>query len=150
MRWSAEISDVARATIEAAAALSMPAETGGILIGWTGDTVVHIDCALEVSTPRRGRSSYTRNRDNANAALEAELADEPDDSPLGYVGEWHSHPAHVAASPIDLASMQRIAAEARTPVALIVAMNTGRTWALDTRVFRSRRGGPFQRRRRQR
>lgn len=137
-RWVVEVSDAARAAIGEAAQLALPIETGGLLIGWTGDETLHVDCAVEVPGADCGRSTYTRSYTSAVAALDAVLADEPFDSPRGYIGEWHSHPAYAAASPIDLHTMRGIAVEVRGPVALIVAMNTSTGWSLDSRVVRAR------------
>jgi proteasome lid subunit RPN8/RPN11 len=137
-RWVVEVSDAARASIAAAAETALPNETGGLLIGWTGDEIIRVDRAVEVPGADAGRSTYTRSYPAAVAALDAALIDEPPDSPRGYVGEWHSHPAHIAASPIDLHTMHGIAAAVRGPVALVVAMNTNDGWSLDSRVVRSR------------
>src|SRR4029450_870181 len=71
-----------------------PNETGGLLLGWWEGTAVVVAHAVEVPDPDATSSRWTRHEDTAQAALDAALPD-PSHPWLGYVGDWHSHPAPV-------------------------------------------------------
>lgn len=135
-RWSAELAERARRDIESEAASGLPHEIGGLLIGWVGRGVVYVDQALTIPPAATAPAGYVRVRERAADELLTALADEPADSPRGYVGEWHSHPANVGPSGTDIRSMRSIAAESTTPVVLIVARySRDGTWRMDSRVF---------------
>src|SRR4029450_6291089 len=77
-----------------------PNETGGLLLGWWEGTAVVVAHAVEVPDPDATSSRWTRHEDTAQAALDAALPD-PSHPWLGYVGDWHSHPAPVDCSTTD-------------------------------------------------
>lgn len=65
----------------------------------------------------------------ARAALEAARADA---SPyVGYVGDWHSHPANVAASSRDIKQLREDSRDYNEALALVVVRHNG---SLDTRL----------------
>ena len=112
----------AAGTIRDAAWAAMPRETGGILIGWRGGPsrlAVSVYAALVVQDPSAAHTTYELNRDRAQAALDAYLVGQLDHK-LGYIGEWHSHPAAQPPSPQDLRSLLASARRAAGPVALVV------------------------------
>jgi integrative and conjugative element protein (TIGR02256 family) len=124
----------AAASIHNASWAAMPRETGGILIGWRGGTTrltVTVLTGLVVSDPAAAHTTYELNRDRAQAALDAFVARRHDPN-LGYVGEWHSHPAPQPPSSQDLRSLRASARLAPGPIALVVAALTpalmGLTW----------------------
>mgnify|MGYP001385160856 CR=1 FL=1 len=136
-KWAAEVAEPARREIESEANRTLPHEIGGLLIGWVGHGVVHIDQALTIPPAATAPAGYVRVRERAAVELTAALADEPADSPRGYVGEWHSHPANVGPSGTDIRSMRSIAADSATPIVLVVARySADGAWLLDSRVFR--------------
>jgi proteasome lid subunit RPN8/RPN11 len=121
-------------TIRNAAWAAIPRETGGILIGWRGGTsrlTVSVHTALVVEDPAAAHTTYELNRDRAQIALDTYIAGQ-NDCNLGYVGEWHSHPAPQPPSPQDLRSLRASARLASGPVALVVPAleptNDGLTW----------------------
>lgn len=117
-----KLSAEAAQAMRAAACDARPRETGGILIGWRGGTTplaITVCAALVVDDPTAGHATYLLDRDRAQAALDAYLTDHPDPD-LGYVGEWHSHPAPQPPSPQDLRSLRASARLAPAPVALVV------------------------------
>jgi integrative and conjugative element protein (TIGR02256 family) len=107
-----------------------PKETGGLLLGWWEDTTVVVGHAVEVPDPDATRSTWTRHEDAAQATLEAALRDLGHPW-LGYVGDWHSHPAMLDASSTDELSLRRASSQYAKPLALLVHQPDGR---LDVRV----------------
>jgi integrative and conjugative element protein (TIGR02256 family) len=128
------LSAEATETIRKAAWAAIPRETGGILIGWRGGTsrlTVCVHTALVVEDQAAAHTTYELNRDRAQTALDAHIASQQDHN-LGYVGEWHSHPAPQPPSPQDLRSLRASARLASGPVALVVPAvapaHKGLTW----------------------
>ena len=80
---------------------SLPRETGGILLGYWTSRYVHVAAVLEVPDLNAGATSYTMREIRAQEVLEAALADAPAASPIGYVGDWHSHPGQLPPSRTD-------------------------------------------------
>lgn len=125
--------DAAR-TIRDACWAALPRETGGILVGWRGGASrlsVTAMTAVVVVDPVAGRTAYELDRERAQRALDVSIAHGLD-SRLGYVGEWHSHPAPQPPSSQDLHSLSDSARLASGPVALVVAALSppvcGLTW----------------------
>lgn len=112
-----------------------PHETGGILIGWHEGTNIVVDHFLLVPDLAATNGDYWRRHGQASNSL-IEFLDGANDSRLGYVGEWHSHPRPSAASATDICSITAIVKEARSPVALIVLMlaHDGVAVTADSRV----------------
>lgn len=113
------------ASLRKLAAKAHPLETGGLLLGWwEGNALAIVDC-VEVPDPHAGRSSWLRREKVAQQALSRVLADR-DDPHLGYVGDWHSHPADVGASRPDLRELRRVSRQYERQVALAVVRYGGR------------------------
>lgn len=112
--------DDARETIASETSQHLPRETGGILLGYHEDGTVVVTHALAVSGTESSSDRYIRDDVLANAALGAFLAQRTADDPVGYVGEWHSHPAPCGPSSIDDASLRAIAKVSDRPIALLV------------------------------
>lgn len=98
----------------------LPHETGGILLGWQEESHIHIDRFLEVLHSNPETMTYERNHGAAQAALKAALVDLPGGSLLGYVGEWHTHPAPERPSRQDRKEIKAIGRRRAQPVALVV------------------------------
>jgi integrative and conjugative element protein (TIGR02256 family) len=105
--------------IGAAAAAAYPQETGGLLLGWWDDGRVVVRHAVEVPDPDATTNSWSRDEPRAQAALDAALA-EQDHPWLGYVGDWHSHPAPCGASWQDVASIKRASRQYNQPLVVLV------------------------------
>lgn len=113
------LSDRARANGSRLARESMPFETGGILVGWLwGETVVIAD-VIAVTDAGAGRRDYIRSHSLAQHALN-DYRGSSTDKNIGYVGEWHSHPAPLPPSQIDYRSIEELAQQTSHPVALVV------------------------------
>ena len=104
------------ATTDGLAAL--PQETGGILLGFRTLDLVVVTRALTVPDPRSSRHTYRRHRRRAQAQMAAAGINETPG--IGYVGEWHTHPADCPPSRIDIRALTATARLTTAPVALIV------------------------------
>jgi len=105
-------------------------ETGGVLLGWRHDTGVYVSDILVVPDSRAKHTFYRRRHKPATRLLGAALADLPDGSPIGYVGEWHTHPAPTGPSWIDRREIRRISKRTKEAIGLLVcAYDAGsRSW----------------------
>lgn len=103
------------------AAVDPMRETGGILLGWRHPGGIHVEQALEVPDRQAGHTWYRRRHAPAEAALAAALGQVPEESDLGYVGEWHTHPAPAGPSFCDRRELRRISGRTTHEVALLVA-----------------------------
>lgn len=142
------ISPQARDALKLAARASAEQEYGGILIGYRDRDGIRIDDIIEVPDATAARTRYSRREAPARRALTTYLDRPGLDQALGYVGEWHTHPAPVAPSSTDHHAMRIIARRNREPVALIVAalQADGRDvhlYALISNSARSRMFGKF-------
>ncbi|WP_127817670.1 SAVED domain-containing protein [Microbacterium sp. CPCC 204701] len=110
----------AHETIASETAKRLPFETGGILLGYREIDNVVITHALVVDGGGATKDRYVRDDIRANERLAEFLSDRAEDDPIGYVGEWHSHPAPSGPSTIDRNAMRAAAKAADGPVALLV------------------------------
>lgn len=110
----------ARETIASETAKHLPRETGGILLGYQENGTLVVTHALVVDGQGATTDRYVRDDVRANALLTEFLAQRADDDPTGYIGEWHSHPAPSAPSPIDHAALRATAKISTGPIALLV------------------------------
>lgn len=130
-----QVHDDAQATIAAAAVAAEPFETGGILLGWWNEGAVVVRYAVEVHDPAATSSGWTRNEHQSQAALASAL--ELHQHPwLGYVGDWHTHPAPCGPSGQDERSIRRASRSYATALLLLVRRSDGH---LDARAARAGR-----------
>lgn len=126
------IAEKAQSTMMIAAARAHPVETGGILVGVHVDGQPWVTGAMEIVTADRGRSHF---RIPAGATQPAVLRARAFDQRLGYLGDWHSHPADVGPSRTDMASLGVISM--RHPLqpnpTQIVVRRTDHGYVLDAR-----------------
>lgn len=97
-----------------------PDETGGILLGVAVAGNPWITRAVELTSDERGQHHYRLPAGMTRTAVRAGRRDDPR---LGYLGEWHSHPADVGPSAVDRRTMKRLARRTRfepSPVLLVV------------------------------
>lgn len=118
---TADLRRSAAATMHNAAERASPHETGGLLLGWwDGETIV-IDDSVEVIDKMATGNSWTRHEKDAQSTLNT-VIDRRGNPNLGYIGDWHSHPAPVGASSRDLKSLTRASAQYENPLALVVRL----------------------------
>lgn len=100
---------------------NLPREIGGILIGWREERTVVVHDLLLIADESSAGNQYDRRHQPADILLRKYLT-HAKDARLGYVGEWHSHPAPHPPSATDLRVIRAIARDLHSPVALIVLM----------------------------
>lgn len=115
------ISPQARDALKVAARASSEQEHGGILIGYRDTDGITIDDIIEVTDTTATRTRYLRRESPARQALAAYLDRPGLEQTLGYVGEWHTHPAPAPPSFTDRQAMRTMTRRNRETVALIVA-----------------------------
>lgn len=130
------ITEAAQAELLEAAERADPRETGGVLVGVLADgRHPWITNAVEIPSSRSTTSFYEV---PAGARRKAVERLRRRDRRLGYLGEWHVHPADVPASSIDSSSLSRLAADpgagCNRPV-LLIARRTLTGYTLDASQF---------------
>jgi hypothetical protein len=138
------ISEYAIAIIKEAASGAHPKETGGILLGVYVNDRPWVTNSVQIEAAETSHNFY-RLPSGARPRVVDELR--KIDSRLGYLGEWHSHPAHVGPSLKDKLSMASIGLQSRpacpNPL-LIVAMRDETGYSLDIREWCGWRLTPLQ------
>ncbi|GAA0305402.1 Mov34/MPN/PAD-1 family protein [Kineococcus aurantiacus] len=107
-----------------AGAAALPMETGGILLGFRTPDLVVVTRTVTVPDPRSNSRSYLRRREPAQALLNAAPMPAQDLQVVGYVGEWHTHPADSPPSRTDIQALGDTARLLDAPAALIVLTYT--------------------------
>jgi integrative and conjugative element protein (TIGR02256 family) len=97
---------------------ALPTETGGILLGFRTPELIVVTRTLTVPDPGSSRNGYLRHHRRAQARLAVGRGAAP--PVIGYVGEWHTHPADIGPSRTDLHALGALARLSEGPVALIV------------------------------
>lgn len=95
-------------------------ESGGILLGCRHRDGIYVSQFIEVPDPQANATSYLRLHQSASEALKAALKSLPQQSSLGYVGEWHSHTAPVGPSSTDRRQLRRISRRVADEIAFVV------------------------------
>ncbi|WP_029603122.1 SAVED domain-containing protein [Kocuria rhizophila] len=117
---SIDVRAEAHEAIASETAKHLPLESGGILLGYREGSSVVITHALAIESREATTHRYVRDDVRANTRLEKFLAPRAADDPIGYVGEWHSHPVPSAPSSIDVAAIRAAAKVGDGPLALLV------------------------------
>lgn len=110
----------AHEAIAAETAKQLPLETGGILLGYREDANIIITHALVVNDQEASSDKYVRDDVKANGLLHEFLVQRAGDDPIGYIGEWHSHPAPARPSVTDVSAIRATAKISDGPIALLV------------------------------
>jgi len=126
------ISESAAATMRRAAAAAYPDETGGILLGVRSGNTPWVVRAEEFVESTRGRNHFQIEAGATSAAVQRAQSD---DIRLGYLGDWHSHPADIGPSRMDLWTLRRYSTVGPGGLAttLIVVRRQNHRWVLDSR-----------------
>lgn len=127
-------------TIAFEAANHLPRETGGILLGYQDNGTIVATHALVVEGQGATTNRYVRDDIRADELLQEFLQQRADDDPIGYVGEWHSHPSPSGPSTVDHAAMRATAKISSNPIALLV-FASGATGAIFGLIARRQRFG---------
>jgi len=114
-----------------AAKLAHPKETGGVLVGVRVHGRPWVTHALEIRSRDSGPAQYILDGDARQSAVD-EIREI--DWRIGYIGEWHSHPANTPPTSRDIRSIARLArdpeAECPHPVLVVVRCKAA-NWVLD-------------------
>jgi hypothetical protein len=137
--WRVWIAEEAAATITRAAAVARPNETGGVLVGvHTHGSRPWVTHAAELRSPKATGTFYEV---PIGARRKAVTRLRRRDPRLGYLGEWHVHPADLAPSSVDTETIARLAADPDAgcdrPL-LLVARRTPTGYLLDARQLSRR------------
>lgn len=126
------LSESAALTMKAQARIAHPYETGGILLGVLSGKTPWITTTVEIPTMQRGRTHY---RLPAGATHPAVREARRQDTRVGYLGDWHSHPSDTGPSPVDIATVfaTAIRGRLRRGPLLVVARRNGNGYHLDVR-----------------
>ena len=103
-----------------AAGRDVDIETGGILLGWREEHRLCVIQVLEVYDDEARRTSYTRRRRLAEKLMSEVLDRLPGDTSIGYVGEWHVHPAPIGPSITDQKELKRFSKKSENSLGMIV------------------------------
>jgi proteasome lid subunit RPN8/RPN11 len=131
------VSEDASSNMLKAAATAHPLETGGVLIGVLGRIrgrwrawVTH---AVEV---RSDSGASTRYELPVGARLKCVKRARQTDARLGYLGDWHAHPADVGPSSADVLTIGRIAISGDQPQPLLfIVRRTDESYVIDARQW---------------
>lgn len=119
------VSSSALTSMQVAGGSALPYETGGILLGFRAAEGVVVTRALVVHDARSTGHDYLRDETQARAALATARTITP--PVVGYVGEWHTHPAAQPPSRMDIATLVEVASShADVVVLLVLPFTTGR------------------------
>jgi integrative and conjugative element protein (TIGR02256 family) len=118
------ISRAAARQMHGAAELAAPKETGGLLLGWWEHDSIVIETVIVLTDSAATGISWTRRETEAQKRLDV-LLETNNDAYIGYVGDWHSHPAPVGASSTDLRSLVRASKQYKEPLALMIRLSDG-------------------------
>ncbi|MCA4997289.1 Mov34/MPN/PAD-1 family protein [Tsukamurella tyrosinosolvens] len=97
---------------------ALPYETGGILAGFRTERGIVVTRAAVVSSDNRSRAEYTLVKRRAMDELVRLRASAS--KVVGFVGDWHTHPADVPPSSTDIGSLRTTAKHANDVIALLV------------------------------
>lgn len=125
-----QLSDAVISNLRLIAATAHPNETGGLLLGWWEGHVPTISAAIEVHDPGADRSQWSRLEHTATVAFTSAIK-EANNPNLGYIGDWHSHPANIGASVRDTHNLMRISRQYSEALVLVVVRKSGQ---IDTKL----------------
>jgi len=123
------LSERAAEEIRTRAAASHPCETGGILAGVRVGSRPWVTHAIEIKSQEPSGGRYAVPEGATLRAIEDIRAS---DKRIGYLGDWHSHPADIGASSYDAQCMMRIAGNRQAmcphPLLLIARRSSDGYW----------------------
>jgi proteasome lid subunit RPN8/RPN11 len=134
------LSEEAEEAIRRASREGHPDEAGGVLIGvYVRRRRPWIVKAVTVPSERRGHAHYVLPPDARPRAVDEARRH---DQRLGYIGDWHSHPADVDPSETDVETMRGLASDVQGkkcphPV-LLIARRDGESYKIDARQLKTR------------
>lgn len=126
------LTETAHLALVEAARRADPLETGGLMLGLYADGVPWVTHIVEVESPDQSRNRFSIPAGRTSRAVETARALDPR---LGYLGDWHSHPADIGPSSIDLLTLAAVSV--RHPLepnpTLVVVRRVQEGYELDAR-----------------
>ncbi len=125
------VTETVLGTLRELAEASRPLETGGVLVGVLRDDEPWVVAVIEIAYPFRTSSSYVIPHDATPLAVD--VARERDGR-LGYLGDWHSHPATGPASHTHRPTLRRNARRRKprpVPTLLFLVRDAPDGWEID-------------------
>lgn len=138
-RWRIWMSEEAAEAIGSAARDDHPVEVGGVLVGVRVGRRPWVTEAIAVPSEHQTPTYYELPAGARHAAVDAARQR---DERLGYIGDWHAHPADVGASPKDVDTMRRLASDRDAGCArpvLLIARRVAQGYEIDAHQFTGRR-----------
>lgn len=128
------ITEEARYLLFDACAASHPFEIGGIVAGVLVEGRPWITHVKEIPSQVSGHSSYVLPAGKTSPAVAALQAIDPR---VGYLGDWHSHPADAGASSLDFRTLRQTSQDndARMPLLIIVRRGRLGIYSLDVHAW---------------
>jgi proteasome lid subunit RPN8/RPN11 len=127
------------AAIESFAREAYPNETGGVLLGAIGDGRPWVSRVVRIIPAHRPVPNRFVIPPSLTPTIVASQRSR--DLRLGYLGDWHTHPADQPASGMDRASLIRVAADRQAGIRhplLVVMRRQGASWHVDVLETRGR------------
>lgn len=93
-------------SVMALAAAASPNETGGLIVGTRTADGVWIAGFVEIEVTRRHRSRFVIPAGATHPVIDKLRLG---DTRIGYLGDWHSHPADAGPSRLDFSTLQDLA-----------------------------------------
>jgi proteasome lid subunit RPN8/RPN11 len=139
---SAWLSEEAAKTIEVAAREHHPNEIGGVLLGVS---VAGRPWITEATVVPTGEGTPTYYELPAGARHQAVDRARERDARLGYLGDWHSHPADIGPSGTDRGTMRELATQGDCPEPLLLlARRQAASYELDAHQQTRRKLGMLE------
>ena len=122
------LSETASTAILEAAAFAHPCETGGLLLGVYQDSRPWVTHALVIPSAKASPSHYELPAGVTHALVDCARRV---DGRLGYLGEWHSHPADLGPSQTDARTMRQLPPFRRRSPLLLLARGGQTGYAIE-------------------
>jgi JAB domain-containing protein similar to deubiquitination enzymes len=131
------IAEEAKVLLIRASVGSHPLETGGILAGVLVNGRPWVTHAKEIPSQTPNHTTYVLPAGETSNAIEVLRRS---DSRVGYLGDWHSHPADVGASQLDLRTLKlsAINGDVRAPLLVIVRRQTAEGYVIEAHEWSSK------------
>jgi proteasome lid subunit RPN8/RPN11 len=124
------ITEDARELLIRTSAMSHPLETGGILAGVLVNGRPWITHVKEIPSRARDHSTYVLPAGETTRAVEALRGS---DDRVGYLGDWHSHPANVGTSSLDIRTLKQssVTGDVHAPLLVVVRRERVGSYLID-------------------
>ena len=116
--------------------LAAPFETGGLLLGFQTHTGPFVTSVVEIVAVAPAPARFVIPSDITQAIVQNHRNLDPR---VGYLGDWHSHPASVGPSFTDFATLESLARDGRGPRLIALVRPQGKDWIVQAWRWDGRR-----------